>query len=234
MAISMTTSVERRRAWLPPREPVRPPSFIPAFTFVRRAAKPRGQSAEKACEDDEQKRESNDSPVEADVVDKRQRFWKEVSAEGDGDRREPDPDCSAGKAEDQAFKDRLPQQCACWSAESQPHSSLLLTADGADEQESGEVSTGDQQHDNNSQEQHPQKRTGFEHGDLLQRIHHGLDAEVRYVGRIGAHDLLRRPIRILLCLGWRHAGLEPAHKVKTPVAESLGRKLLRREACGNP
>ena len=40
MAISMTTSAERKRAWLPPEEPLRPPSFSPALTLVRRAAKP--------------------------------------------------------------------------------------------------------------------------------------------------------------------------------------------------
>ncbi len=75
-----------------------------------------------------------------------------------------------------------------------------MAANGADQQKSGEVGAGDEQHDDDGEEEHAQKRTGLQHGDLLQRIDHGLDAEVRFIGRIVAHDLLRHAIRIALRL----------------------------------
>ena len=134
----------------------------------------------------------------------------------------------------QAFEDHLPKQRERGRAEGETHGGFALTANGTDQEKPGEVGAGDEQHDSNGEEEHAQQRTSLQHGDLLQRIDHGLDAEVRFIRRIVAHDLLRHAFGIALRLRRGDAGLEAANQIEIPAGIGLRGKLLRGKAHGNP
>ena len=74
--------------------------------------------------------------------------------------------------------------------------SFALAANGAHQQQPGQVGAGDQQHNGHRQKQCPHQRARLLYRFLLERTNHWADAQTRHERRIAAHYFLCDTLRV--------------------------------------
>ena len=153
MAISPITNAERSRAWAPPGVPVRPPSFRVSFTLVRRAAKAGASPQTRPVSTARMIAKATTCQSRPISSNARQRLGQ-ASSRPRARRLRPEPGRAGLRyAQHQALQNRLPQQRSGGRSQRQTHCNFAAAADGADQQQSGKIGAGDQQHDDDCQEQ---------------------------------------------------------------------------------
>ena len=165
------------------------------------------QPAEEAGQQRQSQREEHDRPVQADLIDARQRLRQQAYAHPQSDSRQCQPYRATGDTQDHAFHDGLSEQCGRASTQGEPHRDLSSSADGTHQQKPRQVRTGDQQNDDHCKEQGAHQGSRLPHRIFMQWRHHRVNAKTAHVGRIVAHRLLGHSLRIALRLLGSDAGL---------------------------
>ena len=109
---------------------------------------------------------------------------------------------AAGNAEHQAFQERLAQESPRRWNRREADRDFAAAADGADEEETGEIGTGDEQDDGNGEKKGPKQRTGLGDGvPLMEVADNGADAQAGHEGGIVAHGSLGDAVGIVAAPG---------------------------------
>jgi hypothetical protein len=89
-------------------------------------------------------------------------------------------------------------------------------ADCPDQQQSSKIGTGDQQHDDYSEEEHADERAGLLYDFLLKRVENCANSQTRHECGIVLHNFLRHALDVGLCLLFSNSCLQPAKHLKSP------------------
>src|SRR5208282_584819 len=119
-------------------------------------------------------------PIQADLVNAGQGFGQPAHTDAQSDRGQSQTEQAAGDTQYQAFQNCLSQQNGGAGAKSEAHGDFAAAADGTDQQQSGQVGAGDQQHDQDREKQNPHQLTSLLDGFLVQRTHHRADVQTRH------------------------------------------------------
>ena len=148
-----------------------------------RALNRRNQAEEHARAERDRQREEQDAPVHADepalLADARKTSSIDAEQSADPDDPEDRPEHAAGERQHHALGQQLPHDPAAAGPDGGTHGNLTPPARGADEQQVGDVGTGDEQHEADGADEHQQRRANVadERFTDRQRLEHGVLAE---------------------------------------------------------
>ncbi len=191
-------------------------------------------AAESAGGDGQNESKKDDGRIHGDGVDAGQGFRQKMQRGAYSDDCQAQADATAGKAQEQAGEHRLAEDGAGRSTQCDLHSVIAATADGADQQESGDVGAGDDEHDQHGKEESAQNRPGVRDGLIAE----GEDIAANPDGGHGcgevAHHLLRDARDVFNSLPGGDAIFHARDHPVAPRACVLIGQLFRGEAERNP
>jgi len=182
----------------------------------------------------EKQGEDGHANIECDLVDAGQSLGQPADAEPHKVGGEKKAEQASGQAQQEAFEDGLTQEAGGGRAQSAAHGDFALAADGAYQQQSGQIGAGNQHHDKDGEKQGAHQRTGALHGFFAKRTNGCGPGKTLYRGRMGAHGFLRHVLGVVLRLRDSNARLEAADHVETPAGALVDRDFVWREAQRNP
>ena len=119
-------------------------------------------------------RERHHRGIDRDLIKTRQRRRSDRHEEPEHHIGERETQRASREREDQAFEQALARDAAPAGAERRPHGEFLVASFGAGQQQVGHIGTGDEEHETDCREQHPQH--------LADAADHGL-CELHHCGR---------------------------------------------------